>query len=100
MNTAKVDTWRSFIGIVLTLITLTAGAVLWASNAHMDIKDWTAEQDYVTKQELKDVIKEQYVPRHEFAIVQEKLEENERQHQALMEMLDKIDRKIDKIQRK
>ena len=89
--------WKQTIVIVLTVIAMAVGAALWASNAHAEIKDWTAEQDFVTKSELKEVIKEQYVPRYEFVIVKEKLENHEKQHLLLQKTLDKIEEKMDKI---
>lgn len=84
--------------IFLMLLSLIGGAAVWASGEHKNIRDWTAEQDFVTKTELKEIIKEQYVPRHEFVVVVEKLEQNKKEHEEIIKYLDKLDKKLDKIQ--
>lgn len=92
--------WIDVAVVILTLISMLVGAAVWASNQHIDLKEWTAEQDYVTQNELKEVIKEQYVPRHEFAIVREKLENHEDNHLQLIKTLDKLSEKIDNLDRR
>jgi uncharacterized membrane protein YgaE (UPF0421/DUF939 family) len=85
--------------LALTFMGLLVGGVVWATTCHADIKDWTAEQDFVTKTELQDVMKEQYVKREDFAIVKQKLENLNENHQRLMKLLDKIDNKLDILER-
>jgi len=84
--------------IMITIVTLATGAVLWATNSHADIKEWTAEQDFVTKSELQEVIKEQYVKREDFAIVKQKLENLNDNHNKLLLTLEKMDRKLDRLE--
>lgn len=88
-NTSRVDIIK-FLTFVITLIGLIVGTALWATNSHAEIKSWTAEQDYVTKQELNTKMKEQYVPLHEFTKVQQSLEDQ-------CDNLDKIEKKLDKV---
>lgn len=93
----SISDWKQTIATLLTLVTVSVGVTLWASNAHANIQNWTVDQDFVTKTDLKEIIKEQYVPRYEFEIVKEKLDANEKQHIQLQKSLDKLSEKIDKI---
>lgn len=97
IETSKSD-WKQTIAMVLTVIAMAVGASLWASNAHADIKDWTSEQDFVTKKELVDIIKEQYVKKEQFAIVRQKLISHEKQHEQLLRTLEKMDLKLDRLE--
>jgi septal ring factor EnvC (AmiA/AmiB activator) len=92
--------WTDVVAIVLTVLSMMVGAVVWASSQHIELKEWTAEQDFVTQNELKEVIKEQYVPRHEFAIVGQKLENYEDNHKQIIKTLDKLSEKIDNLDRR
>ena len=92
-----VTDWRQTVAMILTIVTMSVGAALWASSAHADLKEWTVEQDFVTKEELKEIIKEQYVPRYEFVVVKEKLENTEEKLDGLQKTLDKLSEKLDKI---
>ena len=56
----------AWTGVLLTALAMIAGAAVWAAGEHKDIRGWTAEQDYVTKTELKLVIKEQYVSQKDY----------------------------------
>lgn len=85
------------VGIMLTLISLLVGAAIWATTAHADIKDWTAEQDYVTRKQLTDAFKESYVKREEFAKVETNLENLCEKHEALINTLDKMNNKLDNL---
>lgn len=89
--------WKHTVAMIFTIIAMCVGAALWASDAHADLKDWTAEQDFVTKKELIEVIKEQYVPRYEFVVVKEKLENTEEKLDHLQLTLDKLCDKMDII---
>jgi len=82
--------WPKYIVIVLTIISIAVGAAIWATSAHAAIRSWTAEQDFVTKSELRDVMKEQYVPLHEFTKVQQCLDD-------YRSNLEKMDKKLDKV---
>jgi peptidoglycan hydrolase CwlO-like protein len=82
--------------ILLTLIAMLIGCAIWATSAHADIKDWTAEQDFVTKTELKEVIKEQYARQEDVVRLEEKLESLNEKHQRLLEAIDKLDKKLEK----
>ena len=86
----KFSDWPKWITLFLLILSLAIGAVMWATNSHASIKSWTAGQDYVTKEELKDTMKEQYVPLHRFTKVEQILKEQGKD-------LDKIEEKVDKI---
>ncbi len=86
----KLADWPKYLTLFLAVISLTVGMAVWASNSHAEIKDWTAGQDFVTKQELRTVMKEQYVPLHEFTKVKQSLEDHKKN-------LEKIETKLDKV---
>lgn len=94
----KQTDFRQLIASILAIITLTISVVLWATSAHADIKDWTAGQDYVTREELKDTIKEQYVPRVEFVIVKSKLDNLTEKHDTLISTIEKMNTKLDSLE--
>jgi len=87
------------LSVLLLLIGMIIGGVVWATNSHASIRDWTSEQDFVTKTELKDVMRERYVKVEDFAIVKQKLENLDEKHKMLIKILDKIDGKIDRLER-
>jgi len=93
------NSFKQLIASILAVITLSVGVVLWATSAHAELKDWTASQDYVTRQEFKELIQEQYVPRYEFVAVKEKLDSLNEKHIMLMNLLDKMDKKLDSLDR-
>ena len=78
------------IGLFLTIIGMVVCMAIWASNSHAEIKSWTADQDYDTKQEVKETMREQYVPLHQFTKVQQRLEDNK-------EDLKRIEKKLDRV---
>ena len=82
--------YTSWMTVVLTIIGLTVAAAVWASNQHADIRTWTADQDYVTKQELERTIEKRYVPKEDFAKVQQCME-------GQKEDITDIKNKVDKI---
>ena len=82
--------WPKYVTLALAVLTLVVGAAIWATSAHAAIRDWTAEQDFVTKEELRNVMKEQYVPLHEFTKVQQSLDNQTKN-------LEKLDIKLDKV---
>jgi hypothetical protein len=86
----RMSDWPKYISIFLTIVALTVGMAIWATNSHAEIKDWTANQNFVTKQELRSVMKEQYVPLHEFTKVKQSLEDHGKD-------LDKIEKKLDNV---
>ena len=96
----KLQEWKQVVAIIVMVCGVISAVILWATNSHAEIKDWTSEQDFVTKKELREAFKESYVPKHEFATVKEKLDNQAKNQQRLMDQLDKIDRKLDKMQRK
>jgi len=64
------------IKIIVSLIVIlsaVAGTILWAVNSHSEIRDWTAEQDYITKTECKEIIKDGYVRKEDFATVRQQI---------------------------
>lgn len=95
-SSMKMGEVKAFITLMLTVITLCVGAALWASSSHSDIRE-----EYVSKVELKEVAeqnKEKFAPQKDIAVIREKLENNGLQHAQLQKTLDKLDRKLDKIQ--
>ena len=82
--------WPKYAVLLLSIIASVVGVAIWATGAHASIRDWTAEQDFVTKAELRDVMKEQYVPLHEFTKVQQCLEDQSRQFEKIEIKLDKV----------
>ena len=64
------------IKIIVSLIVIlsaVAGTILWAVNSHSEIRDWTAEQDYITKKECKEMIKDGFVRKEDFATVKQQI---------------------------
>lgn len=96
-NCNSVTDWKQTVAMILTIVAMSVGAALWASNAHANLKDWTSEQDFVTQRELKEIIREQYVPRYEFVVVKEKLDNTEEKLDTLQKTLDKLSEKMDII---
>jgi Tfp pilus assembly protein PilO len=82
--------WPPFVTVMVLLIATAVGVTVWATTEHSDIKAWTAEQDYVTKKELKDTFKEQYVPLHQFTKVEEALENQKDDLKDLKYKMDKV----------
>ena len=97
MTNSQKKSIAGWITIALTVLTLLIGATVWASSEHAEIKDWTAEQDFVTKTELRDVMKDQDVPKHEFSKVEQSLEDTRDQIIRIQDTLEKMDDKLDKI---
>jgi len=98
--TKRFSEWPKYITLFLTVLTLAVGMAIWATNAHSEIKDWTAEQDFVTKQELKEIMKEQYVPVREFVKVQTSLDNHIKQHEQLQKSIDKLQKQLDRMERR
>ena len=81
--------WTKWIGILLTALSLTVAAVVWASSEHSTIKTWTAEQDYVTKQEVTNSTEKLYVQKSDFSRVEQSLSD---QKEDIKEIKDKVDK--------
>ena len=79
-----------WIGIVVTVITLTIACVLWASTEHSDIKSFTSQQDYVITKDLKEYSQERYVPKESFSRVEENLKGQKEDINEIKNKLDKI----------
>lgn len=94
----RLSDWPKFIAVFLTIIGMVVGMAIWASNSHAEIKGWTAEQDYVTKTELKDTMKEQYVPLHEFTKVKQSLEDLKSDSGKIEQKLDTVLEELRKVQ--
>lgn len=88
--------WPKWIAIILTVLSLTIAAVVWASTEHADIKTWTAEQDYVTKQELSKSFEKQYVPKEDFSRVEQSISD---QKEDIKEIKNKVDKIFEMIHR-
>lgn len=89
-----------FILNLLIIISMAVGAIIWATGEHSVIREWTSEQDFVTKTELKEIIKEQYVKRSEFIQLRTQFEETNKNNQKIITELDKIQGKIDQLKKR
>jgi hypothetical protein len=94
----KISEWPKYVTLFLTFVGMIIGGAIWETNAHVAIKDWTAEQQYVTKQELKEVMKERYAPLTDLIKLQSCIENHLNQQQQLKETLDKFQRQLDRIE--
>ncbi len=54
--------WIKTVGNIIVIIMFVGGIVAWAFSQHADIREWTASQDYITKQDLKAHMKDRCVP--------------------------------------
>ena len=88
-----------WVATLLTIIGFAIAAVLWATNAHSELKEWTAEQDFVTKQELKEVMEDRYVPLSEYVELRTRLENLCENSAKIDERLERIEAKINKRSR-
>ena len=89
-----------FVLNILTIIALAVSAVIWATREHSGLREWTAEQDFVTKEELKEVIKEQYVSNTDFVQLRTQSEGTREDIKKIIKELDKIQEKLDRIKRR
>jgi len=92
--------WIQLIVLVLSLVTIIVGAAIWATSAHAEIKDWTIDKTSATTKEVKEDIKEYYVQKREFIEVKIILDEHKKQHNRLETMLSKMDKKLERENRK
>jgi len=89
--------WAKWIGILITILSLTVAAVVWASTEHSDIRSWTADQDYVTKQELEKTFEKQYVPKEDFSRVEQSVID---QKEDIKEIKDKVEKIFEVIHKR
>jgi len=94
---AKTDFWKQTVAVALTIIGMAVAATIWATSAHAEIISYTDTENAKQNVMLREERKEQYVPKYDFAIVKEKLDANEKQHQDLIRSLDKINEKLDAL---
>jgi len=92
-STLSIPSWSAVITLLLTVLAMTIGTVVWATSSHAEIKDWTSNQDFVTKS----VVKEQYVPRYEFAKVEQSLKDHKIAHDKIESQLDKVLEKLHEV---
>ena len=84
------DGKTKFIALIITVISITAAAVVWAASSHEKIKDWTIDRDYDTKVEIEKAAEKYYVPLEDF--IEVKTEQRQ-----IKEKVDDIDKKVDEI---
>lgn len=89
-----------YLALIFTGLGLVVSMVVWASSEHANIKDWTLDKDHDTRVELKDGVKDKYVPKHEFIEVKTILKEHQEMHKKLDDLLYRIERKLDKQDRR
>jgi len=82
--------WPKWITIILTVLSFTVAAVVWASSEHSNIKDWTTQQDYVTNQVLSDSFEKHFVPKADFSRIEQNMIDQK-------EDIGEIKTKVDKI---
>lgn len=87
------NTNAKWLVMILTIVAFAVGAVLWATNSHSELREWTAEQDFVTKTELKEMMKDQYVPFYIYIETITKLKNK-------CESSDKIELRLNRIEKK
>jgi len=93
----KGEYWKQLLGAILTVLALATGATVWATSAHAEISSTAQQKDAMMQEQIEREASDKYVPKYDFAIVREKLEANEKQHQELIKTLDKMNEKIDSI---
>jgi hypothetical protein len=84
------------ISFIVSIIVLTAGVVLWAANSHSEIKEWAADRDHAVKIEIKEDTSDKYVRNKDFIQIKTLFEEHTKQHQEILEKINKIEEKLDK----
>ena len=89
-ETAPKNGRAPLVALIVTIIGMTAAAVVWAAREHDSIKDWTAGRDYATKQEVVEIVEKHYVPTDQFIEVKTK-------QTAIKEKVDDIDEKVNEI---
>ena len=89
-----------FILTIIMIIGFAVSAALWATNSHAEIKEWAINQDYVTKTDLKEIFKEQYVPISRFIKLETQMEETKRVNEKMLDTLQELTKKIDLWQKK
>lgn len=89
-NVKSQSDWPKWAGILLTALSLLVAAAVWASSEHMTIREWTADQDYVTKQELSHSFEKQYVPKADFSRVDQSLCDQKEDIRDIKIKVDKI----------
>ena len=93
----SVLSWSKIIGSIVTIIGLTVTCVLWASTEHSDIKSLTQQQDYVMTKDIKEHVKDRYVPKESFTRMEQSLED---QKEDIKEIKDKIDKIFEAVHNK
>jgi len=89
--------WPKWVGVALTIISLTVACVLWASSEHSDIKEFTTNQDYVNTKDIKEYVNERYVPKESFSRIEENLKG---QKEDIGEIKDKLDQIFEAVHSK
>lgn len=100
MTDTKENVNAKYIVTMLTIIAFAIAVVLWAVNSHSDLKEWAADQDYVTKTELKEIMKERYVPIGRFIKLETQLEEASKRNEEVLHSLDELKDKVDSIKKR
>ena len=79
-----------YISIALVVVSMIIGAVTWATSQHADIRQWTAEQDFVTNNELMVLIRERYVPIEDVVRLQEQVKNLTEENNELKAKLEQL----------
>ena len=82
------------VGIIITIITLVAGAVVWAATEHSDIKA-SASDTFLSKESASD----KFAPRGDMIRVESRVESLENDLDRMDKKIDNIDGKMDRMLR-
>ena len=93
--------WKSditkWIGLVVVIIGAAVSAVVWASSEHNNNRDMARIEIKESEKDLKETMKNQYVPLHEFTKIEQKLTDQTKQIDKNANKIDKIDQDIGKL---
>ena len=96
MATRRIDIAK-WVTIGLTIIGLGISAVVWASSEHDDLKDNYRQEVKESEKDMKQTMKEQYVPLHEFTKIEQKIDNQTQQIDDNANKIEKIDENIGKL---
>jgi len=93
MVTRKADIAK-WIGLGITILGVLVAAVVWASSEHDNLKDGCRIEVKEIGTDMKETMKEQYAPLHEFTKIEQKIDNQIKQTDKNSNKIDKIDKDI------
>lgn len=82
--------WSKIVGVIVTIVSLTTACVLWAATEHSDIKTWTETQNYVIEKDVKEHVKDRYVPKESFSRIEQSLKDQKEDIKDIKDTINKI----------